>query len=653
MFSERDGMLILSRRGETLRIYAQGQDGLRVQATMEHVFSPFDWAMEGAKRLPAHIEIGEEVARIENGHMAATVDRLGKIRFFADGKCVLEEYYRCYEYDMPHTPSLRVVAREYKPARGGDYSLTVRFESNEEKLYGMGQYQQSCLDLKGCTLELAQRNSQASVPLMISSRGYGFFWNNPAIGKATFAKNVTEWYAESTKQLDYWVTAGTPAEILRNYTELTGRAPEFPENALGLWQCKLRYRTQEEVLSVAREYHRRGIPLDVIVIDFFHWTRQGEWKFDKKYWPDPKAMVEELTSYGTRCMISIWPTVDKKSENFLQMRDEGLLIRPERGSQCFDFLGDSYIYDATNPQARRYLWEKCRANYYKSGIDMFWLDEAEPEYPAYDFDNYRYYLGTDLQVGNIYPAMHARAFYEGQRAAGQTDICNLIRCAWAGSQKYGAVLWSGDILGNFHSLRDQFAAGLNVGLAGIPWWTTDIGGFFVNVKEKKYKELFLRWFEWATFCPVLRMHGDKGPNDSEPLDDRDWGGGFCHTGLPNELWSFGEDVYDILKSYVELRERMKPYLKEVMHEASEKGAPVMRAMFYEFPEDENCWNAEEQYMFGSRYLVAPVLYEGMTKREVYLPAGTWRDLNTGEVLAGGRTVTADAPVEVIPVYERL
>ena len=413
MFSERDGMLILSRRGETLRIFAQGQDGLRVQATMEHVFSPFDWAMEGAKRLPAHIEIGEEVARIENGRMAATVDRLGKIRFFADGKCVLEEYYRCYEYDMPHTPSLRVVAREYKPARGGDYSLTVRFESNEEKLYGMGQYQQSCLDLKGCTLELAQRNSQASVPLLISSRGYGFFWNNPAIGKATFAKNVTEWYAESTKQLDYWVTAGTPAEILKNYTELTGRAPEFPENALGLWQCKLRYRTQEEVLSVAREYHRRGIPLDVIVIDFFHWTRQGEWKFDKKYWPDPKAMVEELTSYGTRCMISIWPTVDKKSENFLQMRDEGLLIRPERGSQCFDFLGDSYIYDATNPQARRYLWEKCRANYYKSGIDMFWLDEAEPEFTGYEFSHYRYFRGADMEVGNIYPREYARMAYEG------------------------------------------------------------------------------------------------------------------------------------------------------------------------------------------------------------------------------------------------
>ena len=346
---------------------------------MESSFAQRDWALDCASVRPAFCEIGGDGARIENGRMAAEIDRLGKIRLYADGKCVLEEYYRCYEYDMPHTPSLRVVAREFSPVRGGDYVLTLRFEPREEKLFGMGQYQQACLDLKGCTLELAQRNSQASVPFLISSLGYGFLWNNPAVGRATFAKNVTEWRAESAKQLDYWVTAGTPKEVMEHYTALSGRAPEFPENALGLWQCKLRYRTQEEVLEVAREYHRRGIPLDVIVIDFFHWTRQGEWKFDRKYWPDPAAMVRELASYGTRCMISVWPTVDKKSENFAEMRDKGLLIRPERGSQCFDFLGDSYLYDATNPEARRYLWEKCRANYYKCGIDMFWLDEAEPD----------------------------------------------------------------------------------------------------------------------------------------------------------------------------------------------------------------------------------------------------------------------------------
>ena len=653
MFEIKDNMLQISRNGETVVICAQGQDALRVRATMNCAFDDRDWALEGAAAGNADIRLEGDGAVITNGAISARVDRLGKIRFYRSGVQILEEYYRCYEYDMPHTPSLRIVAREYKPIRGGDYECTLRFEAQKEKLYGMGQYQQDRLDLKGCTLELAQRNSQASVPFLLSSLGYGFLFNQPAVGKVTFAKNVTEWHVESVRQLDYWITVGTPKQILANYTALAGRAPEFPENALGLWQCKLRYRTQEEVLSVAREYHRRGIPLDVIVIDFFHWTRQGEWKFDPVYWPDPAAMVRELRSYGIRCMISVWPTVDKKSENFAEMRQKGLLIRPERGSQCFDFLGDSYLYDATNPAAQAYLWDKCRRNYFEDGIDMFWLDEAEPEYTAYDFDNYRYYLGTDLQVGNVYPVMHAKAFWDGQTAAGQKDICNLIRCVWAGSQKYGVVLWSGDIIGNFETLRDQFAAGLNVSLAGIPWWTTDIGGFFVDVTAPGHKELLIRWFEWATFCPVLRLHGDKGPCESAPLDDRDWGGGFCHTGRDNELWSYGEDVYEILKHYVAVREQMKPYLKEVMREASENGSPVMRAMFYEFPDDPMCWEADEQYMFGSRYLVAPVLYAGMTEREVYLPAGKWKNMATGEVLAGGQKVTVAAPLEVIPVFEKL
>ena len=653
MFEIKDNMLQISRNGETVVICAQGRDALRVRATMNCAFDARDWALEDAAAGNADIRLEGDSAVITNGAISARVDRLGKIRFYRSGVQILEEYFRCYEYDMPHTPSLRIVAREYKPIRGGDYECTLRFEAQREKLYGMGQYQQDCLDLKGCTLELAQRNSQASVPFLLSSLGYGFLFNQPAVGKATFAKNVTEWHVESVRQLDYWITVGTPKQILANYTALAGRAPEFPENALGLWQCKLRYRTQEEVLSVAREYHRRGIPLDVIVIDFFHWTRQGEWKFDPVYWPDPAAMVRELKSYGIRCMISVWPTVDKKSENFAEMRQKGLLIRPERGSQCFDFLGDSYLYDATNPAAQAYLWDKCRKNYFEDGIDMFWLDEAEPEYTAYDFDNYRYYLGTDLQVGNVYPVMHAKAFWDGQTAAGQKDICNLIRCAWAGSQKYGVVLWSGDIIGNFETLRDQFAAGLNVSLAGIPWWTTDIGGFFVDVTAPGHKELLIRWFEWATFCPVLRLHGDKGPCESAPLDDRDWGGGFCHTGRDNELWSYGEDVYEILKHYVAVREQMKPYLKEVMREASENGSPVMRAMFYEFPDDPMCWEADEQYMFGSRYLVAPVLYAGVTEREIYLPAGKWKNIATGEVLAGGRKVTVAAPLEVIPVFEKL
>lgn len=656
MFECKDGALYFFRRGERVCVQALGKDGLRVRATMRPQFDGGDRAFTGAAAHPAAVETGAFGARIRNGRIRCEVTPLGQMRFFKDDTPVLCEYYRMYGYDMPHTPSLRLLAREFVPARGGDHSLTVRFEANEgEKLFGMGQYQQPFLDLKGCKLELAPRNSQASVPFVLSSLGYGFFWNEPAVGSVEFAKNVTEWRAESTKQLDYWVAVGdTPKELVEKYTALTGRAPAFPESLLGLWQSKLRYRTQEEVLSVAREYHRRGIPLDVIVIDFFHWTRQGDWKFDRKYWPDPAAMVRELKSYGTRCMVSIWPTVDKKSENFAEMDEAGLLIRPERGNQCFDFLGDSFIYDATNPAARRYIWEKCRKNYYESGIDLFWLDEAEPEYTTYQFDNYRYHSGTALQTANLYPVCHAQAFYEGQRAAGQKEVCNLIRCVWAGSQKYGVVLWSGDIQGNFETLRDQFAAGLNVGLAGIPWWTTDIGGFFVDVKDPRHKELLLRWFEWAAFCPVLRLHGDKGPSEIPLLDaEHDWGGGFCHTGLPNELWSYGEEAERVLEKYLRLRLALKPYIASLMREASENGSPLLRTMFYEFPEDAACWELTDQYMFGSRYLVAPVLYEGMRERRVYLPAGRWKALEGGAEYEGGRTITVSAPLDVIPVFEKL
>ena len=300
MFYEKDGTLIFERKGETVQIFAQGTNALRVRATMNAEFDGTDWALAGAGKGNAVISIGESDASIANGKISATVTRLGQVRFFKDGKPLLQEYYRCYEYEMPHTPSLRILAREFKPIRGGDYAFTLRFESCDgEKIFGMGQYQQPYLDLKGCTLELAQRNSQISVPFALSSLGYGFLWNNPAVGNVTFGKNVTEWHAESIRQCDYWITADdTPKAIMKNYTDLVGRAPEFPENAMGLWQCKLRYRTQEEVLEVAREYHRRGVPLDVIVIDFFHWTRQGDWKFDPKYWPDPAAMVRELKSYG-------------------------------------------------------------------------------------------------------------------------------------------------------------------------------------------------------------------------------------------------------------------------------------------------------------------------------------------------------------------
>ena len=653
MVLQAEKNVLVYRRGyETVRVEGWGENALRVRSTKNASFSKEDWALGyGASR--AVVTVGEHSAVIENGKISARVTDRGHITFYRDGKPILNEYYRAFDIDTPHSPSMKYMAREFRP-NGEDYSLTVRFESDDdERVYGMGQYQDGYLNLKGCSLELAQRNSQISIPFYISSKGYGFLWNNPAVGNCTFGKNKTEWHAERTRDMDYWIVADdTPKKIERIYTSVVGRSPVMPENVLGLWQCKLRYRTQEEVIAVAREYARRGVKLDVIVIDFFHWTRQGDFRFDPKYWPDPKAMCAELKKLGVRCMVSIWPTVDRKSENYADMQEKGLLVRTEKGSpQCFDFLGDTVIYDATNPEARKFVWNICKRNYQDCGVDMYWLDEAEPEYVAYDYDHFRYHIGSVLRTGNIYPRLHAKAFYDGQTAAGQKDVCNLLRCAWVGSQKYATVVWSGDIYGNFQSLRDQFAAGLNMGVAGIPWWTTDTGGFFVDTSLPGYKELLLRWFEFSVYCPILRMHGDKGPYTPKGLDDRDWGGGMCHSGLPNEIWSFGEEVYEVLKGYCEEREKMKPYLMRLNREASRNGSPLMRPMFYEFPDDPECWKAEWQYMFGDKLLVAPVLEEGAREKTLYLPAGKWRA--KGKVYEGGQWITVEAPLEYIPVFEKM
>lgn len=654
-FTHDQNYLTARQQNETILVEPWGTDSLRVRATKNPRFTGNDNALSPVTS-SAEIEITKSGALISNGKISCFISQRGWMEFYRDGSLILKEYLRDWGDANEHSPSMKFTARDFKPVSGSDYSVTMRFEAGEgEKIYGMGQYQQPNLDLKGCVLELAQRNSQISIPFYISSRGYGFLWNNPGIGEVMFGTNYTQWHSLLSEELDYWITAGdTPKQLLANYTEVTGRAPEFPENALGLWQCKLRYRTQEEVLNVAREYQRRGIPLDVIVIDFFHWIRQGDWSFDPEYWPDPGAMIRELREMGIRCMVSIWPTVDRKSVNFQEMRDRGLLVRTDHGSmQCFDFQGDTVIYDATNPEAREYIWNKAKENYYEYGIDMFWLDEAEPEYAAYDFENYRYYAGAALKVSNRYPLEHAKAFYEGMKAQGQTDIVNLLRCAWAGSQKYAALVWSGDIKSNFTALRDQLSAGLNMGIAGIPWWVSDTGGFFGDIRQEHFNELLIRWFQFSAFCPVLRMHGDRGPHDIPTLSDLDYGGGFSATGQPNELWSYGEEVYRILRKYLDIRLGMKDYIRSLMKEASENGSPVIRTMFYEFPDDEMCWEISDQYMFGPGYLVAPVLYQGMTKRKVYLPEGKWKSIHNSEIYSGSQIVTADAPLDIIPVYELL
>jgi alpha-D-xyloside xylohydrolase len=593
MLKTENGKLIFKFDAETLIVEAWGKDSLRVRATKLHQLPENDWALIPPREKEAgKVEVSGNFAVITNGKIRATVDRNGKITFQNQhGKVLLEEFVRnrkVFTMLPGAAPSgfasaLDLEAREFQPILGGDYKLTARFESDPtEKVYGLGQYQQPYLNVKGCELELAHRNSQASVPFEVSSLGYGFLWNNPSVGRVSFSRNITTWTASSTKVLDYWITAGdSPANIMENYAGATGTVPMMPDWAMGFWQCKLRYQTQEELLEVAREYKKRGVPLSVIVIDFFHWPCQGEWKFDPEYWPDPKAMVDELTAMGVQLMVSIWPTVDHNSENFKEMEENGYLIRADRGQRIsMTFHGNTIHYDATNPDARKYVWNKAKENYYKYGIKLFWLDEAEPEYSYYDFDLYRYHLGPDVEVGNLYPQLYAKTFFDGMQEEGQKNIINLLRCAWAGSQRYGALVWSGDIDSSFKSLRNQFTAGLNMGMAGIPWWTTDIGGFHGGSAEnEEFRECFTRWFQYGAFCPVMRLHGDREPHSS-PLGTS--GGGICTSGAANEIWSYGEKIYDICKDYIAIRTRIRPYVKQLMADAHEKGAPVIRPRFYDF-----------------------------------------------------------------------
>lgn len=651
-FEEKDGNLIFRENGETVMITPWGKNSLRVRSAILSDITEYSPALLDVPKLKPDIKINDTSATICNGNITAelTVQEWGnalQIKFFNQkGECLLSE--------IPNGGALALKARHFMPLNGESFKLKVSFLSDRnEKIYGMGQYQQEVMDLKGCNLELAHRNSQASIPFYISSLGYGFLWNNAAVGEVHFGLNTTEWIANSTKQLDYWITAGdTPAQIEETYASVTGKTPMMPEYGLGFWQCKLRYYNQEEVLNIAEEYKKRNIPLDVIVIDYYHWPRCGDWRFDEEYFSDPQAMVQKLHDLGIETMVSIWPQVDWRSENFEEMKQKGLLVKADSGVDVqMLFHGNNVFMDATNPRTREYVWEKCKKNYADYGIRTFWLDEAEPEFTGYDFSHYRYYKGSVEEIGNIYPREYSRLFYEGQKKSGQEDIVNLVRCAWAGSQRYGALVWSGDIMSTYEDFRKQICAGIHMGISGIPWWTTDIGGFHNGVKDDKdFQELLIRWFQFGTFCPVMRIHGCRLPGKdiiNKKGEVREW------TGADNEIWSYGEENYKIMLKYINIRELMRNYIRSLMEEAHLKGTPVIRALFYEFPEDKICYDITDSYMFGADILVAPVCHKHKMERKVYLPEGAlWVNASDGKEYKGGVWYEISAPIGIIPVFLR-
>ncbi len=643
--------------GEVLQVDAWGDHSARVRSTLgPSVTETPGSALVDAGSPGARVEVLGDRARLYNGDLVVEVrdnteDRFTPfpplVRFSrSDGTELLAE-------SVPHFTS--PPQRRYRRAGGDLLRCEVTFASHQaERIYGLGQHQHGLLDQKGAVVDLVQRNTEVSVPFVLSSRGYGLLWNMPGTGRAELAANRTRWTADAARQVDYWVTtAATPAQIVSQYATATGLPPMLPEWASGFWQSKLRYRDQRELLEVAREYKRRNLPLSVIVCDYYHWTRQGEWRFDPSEWPDPGAMVAELAEMGTELMVSVWPTVNPASANYAEMDRRALMVGNLSGlplhlaswdkgteDQCF-----MRFYDPTNPEARAYVWDKVREGYFRYGIKAFWLDACEPEILADNPEGVRYHLGAGAEVQGVYPREHARGFYEGLRSEGEEDVLLLCRSAWAGSQRYGAAVWSGDIDSTFEAMRAQIPAGLNMGISGIPWWTTDIGGFRGGDPATGYfRELVVRWFQLAAFCPLFRAHGVREPG---PLV------GSGQTGAPNEVWSFGEEAFSHIREQLLLRERLRPYVMEQMATASTTGLPPMRAMFLEFPEEAATWSLADQYMFGPDILVAPVTEQGVRERDVYLPEGAeWLDAWTGQPVEANGWTSAPAPLGRIPVYLR-
>jgi alpha-D-xyloside xylohydrolase len=650
VFTDSAGAFEWRGAHDRVRIQPWGRDSFRVRGT---VWSQVSDEVPGALLPPPPSDVGVERTkdrmRVTNGALTAEISAEGRLRFLrtGDGSELLAE-------STPHFTG--PPTRRYRSVGPGMHHFEVLFDSHDgERFYGLGQHQHGRLDQKGAVVELVQRNTEVSIPLLLSNRGYAMLWNHPAIGRVELGTTGTRWVAEALRQWDYWITAADePAGLLRNYGEAVGRAPAFPGWAAGFWQCKLRYQTQDELLAVAREYKRRGLPLSVIVIDYFHWTRQGEWRFDPAEWPDPAGMVAELESMGVKVMVSIWPTVNPAADSYDEMTEQGLLVANERGIPVHLPIWDKgsldqralvSFYDSTSPQARSYIWNRAREGYYKHGIKVWWLDACEPELRPEDHDNLRFAAGPGLEVANAYPQLNAKAFYDGMRAEGEDEILSLCRSAWAGSQRYGAAVWSGDIDSTFEDLRRQIPAGLNIGMSGIPWWTTDIGGFKGGaIADPYFRELIVRWFQYGVFCPIFRLHGVRLPGSMVGAEQ---------TGAANEVWSFGDEAYGIIVRLLFLREKLRPYVMEQMRVASETGVPPMRPLFLDFPADEECWGIDDQFLFGPDILVAPVLEHGARQRDVYLPAGAgWRDAWTGDRYAGGGRVDAPAPLSIIPVYLR-
>jgi alpha-D-xyloside xylohydrolase len=505
--------------------------------------------------------------------------------------------------------------------------------SDDEALYGLGQFRDNALNLRGRTRELVQFNTQAAVPVLFSTAGWGILWDNPS--RTVFQDNADGMSLKSDygDVIDYYLFVGNSLDnLIASYRQLTGKAPMIPYWSLGFHQSRNRYRTQNEVLSIAQRMAEENIQMSSIFIDYYYWEKYGtgSHQFDETLFPDPKGMLETLhDKYQTQAVITLWPTFKKGTANYNELESKGMLLD---GAIALDGI----IYDVFNPEARKVYWNQLLP-FIKIGMDGYFLDGPEPDHPA-SFLQTNTFAGPAPTVRNLYPLLHVENFYNNMVDLYPNKRPYIItRCAWAGQQRAGAAVWSGDIPVTFDELQKQVAAGLNFVATGIPYWTTDIGGYSGgDPADEEYREVFTRWFQYGTFCPIFRSHGRRYPGDRT---------------APNELWAYGKDVQNICTEFINLRYTLMPYIYSLTGDVTHKDYTPMRLLAFDFPEDKNVLDCKDQFMYGSAFLICPVLKAGHVSREVYLPKGNqWFDFWTGEKLQGGQKLIADAPINQMPIY---
>ena len=515
----------------------------------------------------------------------------------------------------------------------------VNIYGSREALYGLGQHQAGVWNYRGESVDISQDNTAIAVPFLVSSNGYGIFWNNTS--RSRFNNRFANYLyisSEVAEVIDYYFFYGPDLDkVVASYRELTGQAPMFGKWAYGFWQCKNRYKSQEEILAIAKKYRELHIPLDNIVQDWFWWNRKGEHVFNKNY-PDPKGMVDELHRENVHLMISVWPFFEPGSAVYEEMEKKGWFVDKFKFAKPPYHTAGMAVYDATNPEARKYYWKLMEDALFNIGVDAWWLDTTEPETEGQEENillGHQIAAGSGDRFVNIYPLMTTSAVYDGQRSASDKKrVFILSRSAFAGDQRYAVTAWSGDINSDFFSFRRQIPAGLNFALSGIPYWTTDIGGF-VSVKsdDPAYRELFVRWFQYGAFCPIFRVHGTRSTDQ-------------------NEIWSYGPEAQAILTKFDRLRYRLLPYIYSMAWMTTNQSYTPMRPLAMDFRDDVRALNIGDQYMYGPAFLVSPVTEPAATARRLYLPHAKWYDFWTGSSIDGGNMVDAAAPLDHMPLYIR-